>query len=228
MTYKSKDKSFFEDVFEKPVQETQEEIKSLEKKGTKKFLKLYDFGTSKLRDEIKRKPAQYFFLFLTSFLGSAITTGAALFMFSGNLVAQFIPKPDSQVKGVQVSVSKKVVPVDKYDPLLLASKLKKKEVDFEIIDIRTVSEYLSGHITGAINVPVYGTDIVNSEGDIDKDSLRLVFKQYLLTDKLLIIYAQNSYSTLPSEIASLFTSPNKRVKALAVGWEEWLHLNSKK
>lgn len=228
MTYKSNDKSFFEEVFEKPVQDTQEEIADLEKKGKRKFLKLYDFGASKLRNEIKRKPGQYFFLFITSFLGSMITTGAALFMFSTNLVVQFVPKPAQQVQGTQAYENKKIVPVDKYDPLLLAAKLKKNEVDFEIIDIRPMSEYLSGHINGAINIPVYGTEIVNKNGDIDTDSLKLVFKQYLLTDKLLVIYAQNSYSTIPNEIAVLFSSPAKRVKALAVGWEEWLHLNSKK
>jgi len=149
-------------------------------------------------------------------------------MFSGNLIAQFVPKPATQVQGIQVAENKKVAHVEKYDPLLLASKLKKKETNFEIIDIRSVSEFLSGHIAGAINIPVYGTDIINKNGDIDQDALKLTFKQYLLTDKLMIIYAQNSYSSLPQEIATLFSSPAKRVKALAVGWEEWFHLNSKK
>ncbi len=228
MTYKSNEKSFFEEILEKPVAETKEGFDELEKKGKKKFLKLYDFGASKLRDEIKRKPGQYFFLFLTSFLGSVLTTTAGLIMFSGNLVAQFAPKQEQRVQGAQTQEVKKVVKVDEYDPLLLASKLRKGEVDFEIVDIRPMSEYLAGHIKGAINIPVYGSEIVNKDGDIDQDALKLAFKQYLLTDKLMIVYAQNSYSTIPGEIASLFSSPAKRVKALAVGWEEWSHLNSKR
>lgn len=228
MSYKTNDKSFFDEVFEKPIEEGKEELAKLEQKGSKKFLKLYDFGSSKLRGEIKRKPAQYFFLFLTSFLGSVITSGVALFIFSGNLVAQFVPKPVAQVQGVQTAPVARNIPVDKYDPLLLASKLKKKEGEFQIIDIRPVSEYLAGHITGAINVPVYGTSTVTKDGDIDSQALKESFRPYLLSDKLIIIYAQNSYSTIPTDIASLLSSTGKRVKALAVGWEEWYHLNSKK
>lgn len=228
MSYKTNDKSFFDDVFEKPIEEGREELAKLEKKGSRKFLKLYDFGSSKLREEIKRKPAQYFFLFLTSFLGSVITSGVTLFMFSGNLVAQFVPKPVATVQGVQTASVARTIPIDKYDPLLLASKLKKKEGEFQIIDIRPMSEYLAGHITGSINVPVYGTSIVTKNGDLDAASLKEAFRTYLLSDKLLIIYAQNSYSTLPADIASLLSSTNKKVKALAVGWEEWYHLNSRK
>lgn len=228
MTYKSSDKSFFDDVFEKPVLEGKEELAKLEKQGKKRFLKMYDFGASKLRNEIKRKPAQYFFLFITSFLGSVITSGVALFIFSGNLVAQFVPKSTMDVRGANVSEIKKTVMIDKYDPLLLASKLMKKEAGIEVVDIRPVSEYISGHITGAINIPVYETSIVNKDGDIDVETLKQVFKSHLLSDKLLVIYAQNSYSTIPSDIASLLSSSSKRVKPLAVGWEEWLHLNSKK
>ena len=228
MSYKTNDKSFFDDVFEKPIEEGREELAKLEKKGSRKFLKLYDFGSSKLREEIKRKPAQYFFLFLTSFLGSVITSGVTLFMFSGNLVAQFVPKPVTTVQGVQTASVARTIAIDKYDPLLLASQLKKIEGEFQIIDIRPMSEYLAGHITGSINVPVYGTSIVTKNGDLDAASLKEAFRTYLLSDKLLIIYAQNSYSTLPADIASLLSSTNKKVKALAVGWEEWYHLISRK
>ena len=62
MTYKTKEKSFFEKTIEeeivKPVQETKEDLQELEKKGAKKVLKWYDFGAASLRDEIKRRPAQ--------------------------------------------------------------------------------------------------------------------------------------------------------------------------
>lgn len=229
MTYKSKDKSFFDDVVKKeikqPVQEAKEDLEKLEKKGAKKFLRMYDFGVTKLRSEIKKRPAQYFFLFITSFLGSVITSAVALFIFSGNIVAQFAPKPQEEVKSVQRYITPKVIVSEKYDSLLLASKLRKNERDFELIDVRSVNNYVSGHIVTSINLPIYGTSIINKDGDLDIKAVEQVFRPYMLTDKLLIIYAQNAYSTVPIDIATQLNSDGKTVKALAVGWEEWEHLN---
>lgn len=227
MTYKTKEKSFFEKTIEeeiiKPAQETKEDLKDLEKKGAKKVLKWYDFGASSLRDEIKRRPAQYFFLFITSFIGSALTTGAALIIFSGNLIAQFVPKPVQKVESSQTV--KVPVSASKYDPLLLASKLRKNKTDFELVDIRSTADYNRGHISGAVSIPVYTTALVGKSGDLDEVGIKEAFKKLVNTDKFLIIYAQNAYSTIPSDIAAILGSDAKEVKALAVGWEEWLHLN---
>lgn len=227
MTYKTKEKSFFEQTLGsevmKPVQDTKEGLEELEKKGAKKVLKWYDFGASSLRDEIKRRPAQYFFLFITSFIGSALTTGAALVIFSGNLIAEFVPKPATTVASQAAKTIPSVV-IQKYDPLLLSSKLKKNETDFELVDIRSAADYNRGHILNAVNIPVYSTGLVSKSGDIDTDSIKKVFKAYVNTDKFLIIYAQNAYSTIPSDIANLLGSGTKKVKALAVGWDEWIHL----
>lgn len=231
MTYKTNEKSFFEKTIEneivKPVQETKEELEVLEKKGARKVLKWYDFGASSLRDEIKRRPAQYFFLFITSFIGSALTTGAALIIFSGNLVAQFMPKPAPQVRSAQVTGVPVTIKVQKYDPLLLASKLRKRETDFELIDIRSASDFNKGHILNAVSLPVYSTGMVTKEGDLDSETIKKAFKEYINTDKFLIIYAQNAYSTIPLDVAALLGTGEKKVKALAVGWDEWVHLQTK-
>lgn len=221
MPFQKSDKSFFE--------KEREELEKLEKKGGRKFLKFYDFGTSTLRAEIKRKPAQYFFLFITSFLGSVITSAVALFGFSSNIIAQFsAPKmPERAVAAVQATPTPSVVTTAKYDHLLLASKLKKGEKDLEIIDIRTKKEFDKGHIVTAVNIPVYESEIVTDEGDLDTKAVFEAFDEYMKTDTILIIYAQNAYSTLPSDIAKLLNSGSKTVKALAVGFEEWEHLNSR-
>ena len=65
MLYRKKDTSFFENAVEKE----KNEISELKEKGAKKILKWYDFGSLSLRSEIKRRPAQYFFLFISTFLG---------------------------------------------------------------------------------------------------------------------------------------------------------------
>ena len=221
MTYKSDEKSFFENV----VEDKKEDLEKIEKKGSRKFLKLYDFGASKLRDEIKRKPAQYFFLFITSFLGSVITSAVALIIFSGNMIALFAV-PKALPESVQaIKVTNATVESQKYDPLLLASKLKKKEEDLVIIDIRPLNEYVAGHIITAINIPVYGTGLVVKNGDVDRNGIVETFKTQLIEGKLIIIYAQNSYSTIPTQVASILNTDKIPVKSLAVGWEEWKHLN---
>lgn len=229
MTYKSKDKSFFDEIYKKeikePLEERKEDLHELEKKGKRKFLKFYDFGTSKLRDEIKRKPAQYFFLFLTSFLGSVITSSVALFIFTGNVVTQFVPKANQEVMSAQTQNSAKVIRVQKYDPLLLASKLRKGEKDFTLIDIRSREDYIKGHIITAVNLPIFGTELVDKNGNLNEGEVKKLMAQYLDGDRLVVIYGQNSYSTIPSDIAALLVERFPNVKALAVGWEEWAYLN---
>jgi len=222
MTYKTKEKSFFEAV----VAKEKEEIHEIEEKSAKKVLKWYDFGASKLRLEIKRHPAQYFFLFISTFLGSVITSSFALFGGAGNVLAIFInPKipTTTTVKSAQV----KVVPTQKYDHLLLASKLRKQDKDFVLIDIRNEKDFKAAHILTAQNVPVYNTAIITKDGDLDAEALQIAFKPYMLDNKLIIVYGQNAYSTLPQDIATLLSLSGKKVKALAVGWEEWLHLEGR-
>jgi rhodanese-related sulfurtransferase len=225
MAFKKDEGSFF---FKDALEKEKDELKQLEKKSTKKVLKLYDFGASKLRAEIKKHPAQYFFLFISTFMGSVITSSIALFGFSGNILAFIQPKPTHQVEAVVATgVPQKVVESEKYDPLLLASKLRKQDTDFELIDIRSEADFKKGHILNAQSVPVYDSNMVNKNGDLDVASIKKAFEKYLKTDKLLIIYAQNSYSTIPTDIAALLTNGQKRAKALAVGWDEWLHLQGK-
>lgn len=230
MTYKSKDKSFFDEVFEKKeiekaIEDKKDDLDALEKKGARKFLKLYDFGSSKLRADIKKKPGQYFFLFVTSFLGSVITTGAALIIFSGNLVAQFVSKPTSEVKSVQVIDVSKEIRIQKYDPLLLSSKLRKKEVGITIIDIRSKEDFDKGHILTALSLPIYGTTLVDKNGDVDEGEIKKLLGTYLKSGELIIVYGQNAYSTIPIDIVALVNDRFPNIKPLAIGWEEWVHLN---
>lgn len=218
MTYKSNEKSFF--------YKEREELENIEKKGTKKALKLYDFGASKLRSEIKKHPAQYFFLFISTFLGSVITSSIALFGFSGTIIAQFaaphlVVRPTEAPK---VASAQKVVETEKFDHLLLAQKLRKNESEMVIVDIRSKKDYNAGHIVTSINIPVYGSVLINEEGNLDADSLLASFKEKIKVDSLIIIYGPNSYSSLPSDVATILTVAGKKAKPLAVGWEEWEHL----
>lgn len=229
MSYKSKDKSFFDEIYpeklKEAVEEKREDLEELEKKGKKKFLKFYDFGTSKLRDEIRRRPAQYFFLFLTSFLGSVITSSVALFIFTGNLITQFVPKPEGQVMSAKTQEAKQTFKVEKYDPLLLASKLRKGDRDFTLIDIRSKEDFDAGHIVTAINLPIFGTELLTSNGDINEAEVKKAMAKYLEDHNLVIIYGQNSYSTIPSDIAKLLGERFPNIKPLAIGFEEWAYLN---
>ncbi len=221
MLYRKKDTSFFENAVEKE----KNEISELKEKGAKKILKWYDFGSLSLRSEIKRRPAQYFFLFISTFLGSVVTSTFALLGVGGNLLATFAPHPTPKVSAVQeVRVPQKST---KYDPLLLASKLKKNDTDIEVIDIRSAADYQKGHIATAINVPVYESEMITKNGDLDAEAVKSAFSKYISTTKVMVIYAQNSYSTLTNDVAAIVAGGGKEAKALAVGWEEWRILHVK-
>ena len=84
---------------------------------------------------------------------------------------------------------------------------------------------MAGHIIKDINIPVYGTGLVVKNGDVDRNGIVETFKTQLIEGKLIIIYAQNSYSTIPTQVASILNTDKIPVKSLAVGWEEWKHLN---
>lgn len=220
MAYGQDGKSFFE--------KEREELQKLEQKGTKKALRLYDFGASSLRAEIKKHPAQYFFLFISTFLGSVITSSIALFGFSSTIIAQFAA-PTLQAKAeppIKVE-SQKVVKTEKYDHLLLASKLKKGEKDLSIIDIRTKNEYDTGHIVTAVNIPVYETEMVTNEGNLDGELVARAFQEVIGLKKPIVVYGANAHAVLPDEIAGLLSKEGAVIKPLAVGWEEWELLHSK-
>lgn len=218
--------SFF---FDNTLEKEKEEFQKLEKKGAKKVLRWYDFGASKLREEIKKHPAQYFFLFISTFLGSVITSSLALLGFTGNLFTLFVPKSTTpKVQAVEeLQITQKSVESNKYDPLLLASKLRKNEADFEIVDVRSKADFQKGHILSATNVPIYDTNLITSTGGVDKEGVKNAFKDYISSPKLLIVYAHSSYSTIPTDIVGILNSETKKVKALAVGWEEWLQLQGR-
>lgn len=212
------EKSFFE--------REKEEIALLEKRGARKFLRFYDFGTSSLRAEIKKHPGHFFFLFITSFLGSVITSGVALFGFSSTIIAQFAaPKLQARADPPAQVASPKVVSTERFDHLLLASKLRKGEEDFLIIDVRSQKEYDAGHIVTAKNIPIYETEMITDKGDLDTEKVLGSFEG-IEKDKLIILYGQNSYATIPSDTAFLLEKAGKSAKALAIGWEEWEHLYS--
>lgn len=225
MTFKSKDKSFFDEIYsdiKEPIEDKKEEI---EKKGKRKFLKFYDFGTSRLRNEIKRRPAQYFFLFLTSFLGSVITSSVALFIFTGNVITKFAPKPEEQVMSATAQVENEKKEIEKYDPLLLASKLKKGDNDFLLIDIRSKEDYEKGHIVNAVNLPVFGTVLMSESGTLNKEGIEKALTGIIQGDKIVILYGQNAYSTTPTTIANLLIGQYPNIKPLAIGFDEWAFLN---
>jgi hypothetical protein len=69
--------------------------------------------------------------------------------------------------------------------------------------------------------------MVTKSGDLDVDAVKAAFSNYIGTTKVMVIYAQNSYSTLTNDVAAVVANGDKEAKALAVGWEEWRILHVK-
>ena len=200
--------------FEKSLEREKKQFQELEKEGAKKVLKWYDFGMVSLRREIKARPAQYFFLFLTSFLGSVITSAFGLYGFSTNINSKLTPP----VLGVSSNVQTQQI--QKFDASLLLSKIKDKDKNYILIDIRSKKAFEDGHIEGSINIPVYGTALISQNGDLDKIGISKAFNSMGKTS-LVVVYAQNEYDSVPQEISQIISSENLTAKPLSVGWSEW-------
>lgn len=208
--------------FEKSLEREKKQFQELEKEGTKQVLKWYDFGMISLRREIKAHPAQYFFLFITSFLGSVITSAFGLYGFSVNLNSKISPPvlgATSSAKTQQVQKEDNVL-VSKFDASLLLSKIKAKDKNYALIDIRSKKDFQNGHIKGAINIPVYGTALVSQNGDLDEVGINKAFRDVNKTN-LVIVYAQNEFDSVPQAISQMLSKSKQTVKPLSVGWSEW-------
>lgn len=208
--------------FEKSLEREKKQFAELEKEGTRKVLKWYDFGMISLRREIKAHPAQYFFLFITSFLGSVITSAFGLYgLIGAQMNSKSFPVLGASSSAQTQQVQKEAyISTQKFDASLLLSKIKSKDKNYALVDVRSKLAFENGHIEGAINIPVYGTSLVLQNGDLDKNGINKTFSG-LNKASLVIVYAQNEYDSVPQEVSQILSGKNQTVKPLSVGWSEW-------
>lgn len=204
-----------------------ESLQELKKEGKFFILHWFDFIMLSFRKELKQKPKEFLLLFT---LGVIISIAFFSFLIYGfmygisvNLSLPTFSAPN--FAQFQILSSGRNNPGKVFDPVLLISKIKKNDTDYVLIDVRGKDEYEKGHITTSISIPVFGTDMLQSDGSVDSRKIKNAFKGR--TDKkIVILYGHTAYSSFPHQVAEVLDKSGKKVKVLGIGWNEWAHFKS--
>ncbi|WP_066632829.1 sulfurtransferase [Desulfolucanica intricata] len=87
----------------------------------------------------------------------------------------------------------KFVPGEKTNTIINTEQVSAavRTSDNVIIDARSLDEYSSGHIPGAINIPC--DQLINEDGTFKSISeLKKIFNKYVTSDKQIIVYSRNA------------------------------------
>ena len=69
-------------------------------------------------------------------------------------------------------------------------------------------------------MPVYGTDLVDENGEVDKGRIRKAINDKFGNKDMVIVYGHSQHSSLSSKVAD---SIGERAIPLGIGWNEWAH-----
>jgi rhodanese-related sulfurtransferase len=113
-----------------------------------------------------------------------------------------------------------------YDPYVLKMDLDRGELPYLLLDLRSVEEFETEHIRGAISLPTY-----TSLKDLPKHSLnekKIMEKIESLDakDRAVVVYAHTRDSKLAQDTALILRKNGHEVSVLGVGWNEWRHFRN--
>jgi rhodanese-related sulfurtransferase len=95
--------------------------------------------------------------------------------------------------------------------------------NYILVDVRSEEEYRSGHIIGAINIPVYRSpnSSINLDTDVDEAAAIVENFRALPKDKEIIIYCYSAACMSGRKVGKLLAENGIYVKILNIGWNEW-------
>jgi rhodanese-related sulfurtransferase len=106
-------------------------------------------------------------------------------------------------------------------PHSLRKRIKERESNFILVDLRSCVEYQSGHISGAINIPVYKDP--NTPAYEEKERIVSEFKKIVdqNSGNEIIVYCYSKYCMSGKKVGKMLSEKQIFVKHLALGWNEW-------
>lgn len=198
----------------------------LKKEERHHILRLYDFLTYSLRNEIKKRPWEFVILFFIALVGTTIFSGILITFVTGGINIKYTPPSFSlssfslpNFLGAEISTGRGSNSND-LDPLVLFEKIRRGDTDYLLLDIRTLEEYENGHIKSALSMPVYGTDLVNENGEVDSGRIRKAVREKFGDKNLIIVYGHSQHSSLSNKVAEAIGG---NASPLGLGWNEWAH-----
>lgn len=209
-------------IEEKPIHT----FNDLKKEERHNILRLYDFLTYSLRVEIKKRPWEFIILFFIALVGTTIFSGILISLITGGINIRYSTPSFSlsnfslpNMLGAEISTGSKTLGYS-LDPLVLLEKIRTGNNDYLLIDIRTIKEYENGHIKTALSMPVYGTDLVNDDGNVESGRIKKAVNGKFGNKDMVIVYGHSQHSELSKKVAD---SIGGKGVALGVGWNEWAH-----
>lgn len=107
------------------------------------------------------------------------------------------------------------------DPVLLKTYIDQTDKNYALIDIRSPIEYQSGHIVGAVNVPLY-TDYQHVyESSVKKDAWLKQARKAVSGKKIIIVYGYSTISDLLLVTINDLRKAGWPIKILGVDWNDW-------
>lgn len=201
-------------------------FEDLKKEERHHILRLYDYLTYSLRSEIKKRPWEFVVLFFIALAGTTIFSGILITFITGGINIKYnVPSLSftnfslPNMLGAEISTGNSAASSD-LDPLVLLEKIRRGDADYLLLDIRSLKEYEDGHIKSALSMPIYGTDLVNENGEVDSGRIRKAVREKFSDRDLIIIYAHSQHSVLSDKVAD---SIGGNAIALGLGWNEWAH-----
>jgi len=204
-----------------------ESLQELKKEGKFFLLHWYDFIMLSVRQVLKQKPKEFFLLFFIALFGTIGITSFFIYSLINGIDIRFSMPTLSAPNFAQFQIlgNGDTSSLRKFDPVVLAGKIKKGDSDYVLIDLRSQEEYDDGHITSAISVPVYGTELLKTDGTIDAGMVKEAFRGKL-DKKIAVLYGHSAYSSFPYEVAAVLDRGGRKVKVLGLGWNEWAHFKA--
>ncbi len=207
---------------EKPIHT----FKELKKEERHHILRIYDFLTYSLRAEIKKRPWEFVILFFIALVGTTIFSGILISFVTGGINIRYTAPSASlsnfsfpNLLGAEITTGSKTSGYS-LDPIVLLEKIRMGSDDYLLIDIRTLEEYENGHIKTALSMPVYGTELVDENGEVDSGRIRKAVNENFGNKEMIIVYGHSQHSELSRKVAD---SIGGKAVALGVGWNEWAH-----
>lgn len=203
--------------------ETSSEIK---KEGKAYISHLFDFYVIKVRQRFRKAPLESLGIFLVSFIVSVLLFSFIILLLFNKIEMNLSVPSFSvlQTSGLSFKGKQKNT-IEKFDPMALVSNIKSNHNGYVLVDIRSRADYEAGHIKKAVSVPVYNKEMLNKDGSLNEGKIRDAFKDVREQKKLIILYADSSFSIYPDIIVSILGG-FQNVKVLAVGWNEWAHFKN--
>lgn len=204
----------------------QKEIsKLLKKKKHILTLHSFDFSAYQMREAILKNPLDFANIFLASLIITIVISTLCLLLVFNKIELGFSAPSFSLFTPGTVTFrgsSSKVI--SRFDPFALATLIKKNDHGYTLVDVRSKEVFENAHIKTAVSVPVFNTSIIQKDGSVNARMVNRAFSNIMKTDKIIILYGDSAYSQYPLDVASVLG--NERVKVLAVGFNEWAHLQS--